>query len=367
MINKIVKYGIVGIGGMGSNHAKTILSNTVTNASLEGVCDLNMKYKENFPQVLFYNNIHEFFNNKNIEAVIIATPHDSHVPLAIQSLKNGKHTIVEKPLAVTANNCKKLIEVANNCNTSFGVMLNQRTIPIYKKLKKIIDDNQLGKIHRIHWTITDWLRTNYYYKISDWRAKWSGEGGGVLINQSIHQLDLWQWLFGLPESVYTRLKLGRFHEIEVEDDVTSFFKYKNGAHGIFVTTTGESPGINRLEIAGENGLIVVENNKIIFNKNETPSSEYIKNSKTLFEFPANSVEKYEYVDEILGGHENIIQNFTNHILGKEKLFVDGREGIHSVELINAMIYSGLNNVEVELPINGKKYENKINEMISNSL
>jgi len=362
--NKI-KWGIIGIGAMGESHAQTLLSNSVENAELHAVCDIDLKCETKFPNIKFFRNSDDLFKDNSVDAILISTPHTTHVPLGIQSLKSGKHTLVEKPLSITAKKTLELINFAKSSNVSFGVMLNQRTNPIYKTLKQMIIDNELGEIQRIQWTITDWFRSNYYYSTSNWRASWQGEGGGVLINQSIHQLDLWQWLFGMPDRVHANINLGRFHNIEVEDDVTALFKYDNGSHGLFVTTTGEAPGVNRLEVASDNGLMIIENNKMIWNKNEISSSEYLKSSKKTMEKPNIKIEELNF-EEINFSTErkNIIQNFSNQILGIERLYVDGEEGLNSVELMNAMIYSGLNNTEVSIPINRENYEKKLAEMIA---
>ena len=360
-----IKWGIIGIGAMGESHAQTLLSNSVKNAELNAVCDIDFKCKNKFPSIKFYTNSNDLFKDKSIDAVLVATPHTTHVPLGIQSLKSEKHTLVEKPLSITTKKTLDLINFANSCDVSFGVMLNQRTNPIYKTLKQMIVDNELGEIQRIQWTITDWFRSIYYYSTSSWRASWKGEGGGVLINQSIHQLDLWQWLFGMPDSVHANINLGRFHNIEVEDDVTALFKYNNGSHGLFVTTTGETPGVNRLEVASDNGLMIIENNKIIWNKNEISTTEYLKRSKKSMEKPNIKVEELKFENiNFSTERKNIIQNFSNQILGIEKLYVDGKEGLNSVELMNAMIYSGLNKTEVSIPINSENYEKKLDEIIA---
>ena len=364
-MNKIIKYGIIGIGGMGANHANLLLENKIENGRLEAICDTNDTFSKNFPNISFYKKTEDFFDKNLIDVAIISTPHRSHIELGKQALKNNINIIIEKPLAVTKMQCREFIEFAKKYDAKFGIMLNQRTNPAFKKLKKMIMNQELGKIHRYQWTITDWFRTDYYYNISDWRATWKGEGGGVLMNQSIHQLDLCQWLFGMPNSIITDMRLGRFHNIEVEDEVTSILKYQDGLKGIFTTTTGEAPGVNRLEIASDYGLVIYEDNCLTWKKLKESTSNYIKNSKTLFEKPSFEVLKFDFPDEDDQHieHNRILQNFTNFLLGKEDLFVPGDQGINSVELINAMILSGLNKKEIVLPLSEEEYENKLEKMI----
>lgn len=368
MSRKIIKYGIIGINGMGANHANLLLNNKVINASLAAICDNNETFSKNFPEIPFYNETSDFFDKKIIDVAIISTPHRSHISLGKQALENNIDVIIEKPLAVTTRQCREFINFSRKFDAKFGIMLNQRTNPAFIKLKDMITKGQLGNIHRYQWTITDWFRTDYYYDISDWRATWKDEGGGVLMNQSIHQLDLCQWLFGMPDSVYTDIRLGRFHNIEVEDDVTSIMKYKDGLKGIFTTTTGEAPGVNRLEIAADFGLVVFENNRITWNKVNDSTTNFIKNSKTLFDMPNVEKLKFEFPPEKDQhiGHNRILQNFTNFLLGQEELLVPGDQGLNSVELINTMLLSGLEEREITLPLNEKEYENKLNQMIGNT-
>ena len=338
-MKKLIRFGIIGIGGMGANHANLLLQNKINNACLASICDMNKSFSKNFIDTPFYSNTSDFFNKDKIDVAIIATPHRSHVNLGKEALENDINVIIEKPLAVTAKQCREFIEFSKKYDAKFGIMLNQRTNPAFIKLKKMIMRGELGKIHRYQWTITDWFRTNYYYNISDWRATWKGEGGGVLMNQSIHQLDLCQWLFGMPDSVITDMQLGHFHNIEVEDEVISILKYKDGMKGIFSTTTGETPGVNRLEIASDYGLIIYENNCLTWKKLSETSTSVIRNSQILFEKPPVETLQFKFPHEEDQHieHNKILQNFTNFLLGKEDLYVPGDQGLNSVELINTMI------------------------------
>jgi len=366
-MEKPIRYGVIGIGGMGANHAKKLQENKIENAILTAVADSNVEYKNKYENIPFFENIDNFFDNKIIDAAIIATPHKSHIDLAKKALENNVNVIIEKPLAITSKKCREFINISQNHKAYFTVMLNQRTNPVYVKIKELINRNELGEVHRFQWTITNWFRTDYYYQTSSWRAKWESEGGGVLINQSIHQLDLCQWLFGMPDSVYTDLGLGRFHEIEVEDEVTSIFKYSNGLKGVFITTTGEAPGVNRLEIASDKGLITIQENNVTWEKIDS-STEFIKNSKTLFDMPKSEKINFNFkvdLDQHVE-HQRLIQNFTNFLLGKENLYVNGKDGLNSVELINAMVLSGLEEKKINLPLDENRYEQKLEEMISKS-
>jgi len=244
-------------------------------------------------------------------------------------------------------------------------MFNQRTDPRYIRLKGLIDSGELGKINRVQWTITDWFRTFTYYASGGWRATWAGEGGGVLLNQCPHQLDLWQWLFGMPESVRAHIELGRFHDIEVEDDVTAYLRYKDGMSGVFITTTGEAPGTNRLEIAAERGKVIVEGTTIEWTRNETETLEHSKTTEKAFGKPGtwNIEIPHHGTGE---QHVGIMKNFANAILHGEELIAPASEGIHSVELANSMIQSGLEDRTVSMPLDAPAYEVLLKENIATS-
>ncbi|MGZ4965281.1 MAG: Gfo/Idh/MocA family protein, partial [Limisphaerales bacterium] len=243
-------------------------------------------------------------------------------------------------------------------------MFQMRVEPRYLKLRKLIAE-ELGEIVRINWIITDWFRTEAYYASGGWRATWKGEGGGVLINQCLHQLDILQWLLGMPTRVRSFVQLGRFHNIEVEDNVTGYMEFKNGATGIFVSTTGEAPGSNRFEIVGTMGKIVLENDKLLFTRNEVSMIEQSKNAKLGFQKP--DVWKVEIPITVEPAqHAVLMQNFVDAIIDGTPLISPGEEGIHSIELANVLLYSGLINQTIEMPMDSAAYEKKLNELIANS-
>jgi predicted dehydrogenase len=232
-------------------------------------------------------------------------------------------------------------------------------------MQKLIQSGELGEIVRMSWILTDWYRTEAYYASGGWRATWKGEGGGVLLNQCLHNLDMMQWLLGMPAQVRGFCQLGRFHQIEVEDNVSAYLEYPNGGTGMFVSSTGEAPGTNRFEIAGTRGKLVLERDKLSFTRNETDMIEFSKSSKVGFAKP-----EVWHVDipfeNAQNPHAILTQNFVNAILDGEKLIAPGEEGIHSVELANVILYSSLLEQTIELPMNSVAYEKKLNELIEGS-
>ena len=264
---KKVRLGIIGIGGMGSGHAMNIKEGKCPEIEVTAVADINpdrLKWaEENLDSsVVKFSSAEELLDSGLIDAVLIATPHYFHTVYAIEAFKRNLHVMSEKPAGVYTKQVKEMNEEAMKANVKFGLMFNQRTDCIYRKMKELVQSGKYGKIKRTNWIITDWYRPQAYYNSGEWRATWSGEGGGVLLNQCPHNLDLWQWICGMPKKVLTKMHFGKWHDIEVEDDVTTYVEYDNGATGTFVTTTGDVPGTNRFEITMEKAKLVAENGKL---------------------------------------------------------------------------------------------------------
>ncbi len=361
-----VRLGIIGFGGMGQAHAANLLAGKVTRCELVAACDAVAANLAKFPQLRGFATPEELFAAKCCDAVLIATPHFAHTTLGIASLDAGLHTLVEKPISVHRADAERLIAAhQRNPRQVFGAMLNQRTDPYYQKIRELIRGGQLGAVRRVNWTITNWFRTYAYYGMGSWRATWKGEGGGVLLNQCPHNLDLFQWMFGMPKRVTGFCAFGRYHDIEVEDDVTAYFEYADGSHGTFITSTGEAPGTNRLEIAAENGRLVYENDKITWTKNAQPMSEFSRTTREAFGRPAT--EEINVTAEGHGPqHIGILQNFTDSILDGSPLMAPGEDGLPSVELANAILLSAWTKQPVDLPLDGAVYEAALNEKIATS-
>ena len=365
---KKVRLGIIGLGGMGVYHAQYLLGGSVNRCEVTAVCDHDPEKLVSFDE---HDNIKKFDDSRKIirsgevDAVLIVTPHYSHTTIGIDALGQGLHVLVEKPISVHKADCERLIAAHKNKRQVFSAMFQMRTDPHYQKIKQMIDDGELGTLTRINWIVTAWFRSEAYYASGGWRATWKGEGGGVLLNQCPHNLDLMQWFFGMPSTVRGFCSLGKYHNIEVEDEVTGYLEYPNGATGVFITTTGEAPGTNRLEICGEKGRLVFENDIIKFTRNEVPMSQFSRTTDRIFATP--DVWNVEIpVDGHGGQHVEITQNFVDAILDRKPLIAPAKEGIHSVELANAMLYSSLIGRPVEMPLDGGKFRRALNKLVRES-
>lgn len=362
---KQVRFGIVGIGQMGGAHAEWISSGKVENAVLTAVCDINPKRKEwaleKLPNdVKFFDNYIDMLESNDIDAVIIATPHYDHPIIAIEALKRDIHTLVEKPAGVYTKKIREMNEVAESKpHLKFGMMFNQRTNPLYQRIKEIVSSGQIGEIRRTNWIITTWWRPQAYYDMSEWRATWNGEGGGVLANQAPHQIDLWQWICGMPTKVRANLKYGSHRNIVVEDDVTAFVEYENGATGTFITCTHDIMGTDRFEIHGDKGKILVEGSKKVTVK-RLRESENDLNNKLTFKDVANlfkgegmsdimDIEEFEIPDQWGIQHINVMINFTKSILEGTQLLAPGTDGINGVIISNAMHLSSWLGEDISIP------------------
>ena len=362
-----VRYGIIGLGNMGGSHLKSFMDGEVENAEVIALADINeeklTRRVAEYEGASFslYASGAELIEKADVDAVIVATPHYSHPELSIMALNKGIHVICEKPAGVYTKQVKEMNEVAQKSSALFTMMFNQRTNCVYRKMREVILSGGIGQVKRVNWIITDWYRTQSYYDSGDWRATWSGEGGGVLLNQCPHQLDLVQWVIGMsPKKVQAHCHFGKWHDIEVEDDVTAYFEYENGATGVFITSTADAPGTNRFEVCGTLGKIVCENNKLSYIKNEVDEREFCYTEKSGFAKPKTEIIELE-TDGKNPQHVGILRNFTNTILGKEELFVKGEEGIMGVQLMDACLLSAWLDRTVELPIDDELYLFELNK------
>ena len=352
---KAVPIGVIGLGNMGCVHARNILENKIPGLRLSATTDQDAARAAQFSEIKFFSTPDEMFASGTVDAVLIATPHYSHTPIGIAALKAGVHVLLEKPISVHKADAERLIAAHTNPKQVFAAMFNQRTDPYYIAIREMVRNGTLGPVRRINWIITNWFRTAAYYASGGWRATWRGEGGGVLLNQCPHNLDLFSWMFGQPQRVRAFCGFGRYHDIEVEDDVTAYLEYADGTTASFITSTGEAPGTNRLEVAAENGRLVMENDRLTLTENETPMSEFSRTAEGGFASPKTT----ENVIPVSGHgeqHIGILRNFTEAILEGKPLIAPAAEGLHSVELANAMLLSAFEERAVQLPLDGATYE-----------
>ena len=365
-----IKLGLIGAGNVGSSHIKNILDGKCPEIVLTAVADRKESrrqwVKETVPGVLIYNEGEELIEKAPVDAVLIAVPHYQHPTLAISAFRHGKHAVCEKPAGVYTLQVRDMMaEADKHPELTFAMMFNQRTNCTYRKIKEMIEGGELGELKRMSWLITDWYRTQEYYDSGAWRATWAGEGGGVLLNQCPHQLDLLQWLCGLPVKVRAFCHEGKWHDIEVEDDVTAYLEFENGATGVFVTTTGDAPGTNRLEISGTKGKIVCEDNKVLFYKLSCDLTEWTKTCPEGFVKPGCEVTEVE-LDGQNPQHPGVLNAFADHILHGGKLIADGREGIRGLTLSNAMHLSSWLGKEVTVPFDEKLFYDMLMERCKTS-
>lgn len=361
-----VRLGIIGMGNIGKFHADYLLQRKVGRCELVAVCSPSLVPSEKYQSLKIFTNGHDLIKSGTVDAVIIATPHPQHAPLGLAALQAGIHLLVEKPVAWHKADAERLIAAhQQRPEIVFAAMFQLRVEPRYLKIQKLIRDGELGRIVRVNWINTDWYRTEAYYTSSAWRATWKGEGGGVLLNQCLHNLDILQWLCGMPKRLRGFCQFGRFHHIEVEDNVTAWLEWADGATGAFIGSSGEAPGVNRFEIAGSRGALLLENNKLTFRRNDANMLQFSQTAKAGFLKPDVWNVEIPYDDAPLP-HAAITQNFVNAILDGQPLIAPGEDGVNSVELANAMVLSSLAGEILELPMSGAAWEKKLQELITQS-
>lgn len=365
-----VRIGIIGIGNMGTTHSKTISEGKVPELELTAVADREegrrQWCKDNLPEsVQIFEEGSDLIASGVCDAVLVAVPHYQHPELSIEALQHNLHVLCEKPAGVYTKQVREMNEAAAKSDRVFAMMFNQRTNCVYRKMHEMVANGELGEIRRVNWIITDWYRTQSYYDSGSWRATWDGEGGGVLLNQCPHNLDLIQWICGMPAKVQAFCHEGKWHDIEVEDDVTAYLEYPNGATGVFITTTGDAPGTNRFEITGDLGKLVCENDKLTFYKLKQGIKEHCATCKGGFDKPECETIEVE-TDGLNEQHAGIMKAFAANILHGTPLVAGGEEGINGLMLSNAMHLSSWLGHAVTLPIDEDEFLKQLNERRAHS-
>ena len=366
-----VRFGIIGVGNIGTLHARYLMAGTVKEACLTAVCDNDLSKHPAIRQLVgdgitLFDDAETMLKSGLIDAVIVSTPHYDHPGLSMMAMRHGIHTLCEKPAGVYTAQVREMNEYARGCNVVFGMMFNQRPNPLYQKVKDLIDSGELGELRRSNWIITNWYRSQSYYNSGGWRATWKGEGGGVLLNQDPHQLDLWQWLVGMPVRMRAFCQFGKHRDIEVENDVTAYAEYANGATGVFITTTAEAPGTNRLEITGDRGKVVVEEGRLRFWRLRESEPEFNARWQNGFGEP----ECWEVIIPTppeSSEHHVVTTNFCDAVLHGKPLIAPGTDGIRGLTLSNAMHLSTWTDDWVNLPFDEALFKKLLDERIATSV
>ncbi len=364
-----IKLGIVGIGNMGSSHLRNYKENKMPEVEVVAVCDIKEERlqwaEKEYPEIKRFSSFDEMLDSGLCDSVLIAVPHYDHPPMTIKALEKGLHVMSEKPAGVYTKQVSEMNSVADKSDKTFAIMFNQRTNPVYRKAKEIVSSGKYGALKRVNWIITDWFRTQSYYNSGGWRATWAGEGGGVLLNQCPHQLDLWQWICGMPTKIKAVCRVGQWHDIEVEDDVLIYAEYANGASGTFITTTGDYPGTNRLEITLESAKLICEDDKLKMFVTKDNTTDILKNSPEGFARIEGEWQDVELEGENTQ-HSGVMNAFAAHILRGEDLIAPGQEGINGLTISNAAFLSSWLDKTIELPINEDLFYEELKKRIASS-
>jgi predicted dehydrogenase len=379
-MSRKVRLGIVGFGTQGSSYAKFITEGAVPNVELAAVADIDQGRRdlvaERHPGVPVFDDFLTMLDSGEVEAVVTTVPHYLHPQFGMQALERGIHVLIEKPAGVYTKQVRELNEfAATKPELTFAIMFNQRTNPLYRRLKEIISSGEIGAIRRTNWIITTWYRPQAYYNQSAWRATWGGEGGGVLVNQAPHQLDLWQWICGVPEKVFAKAAFGFRRNIAVEDEVTAVVDYGDGATGTFVTATHDLTGTDRFEILGDQGKIVVENSKTAVVtrlkrpereiSDSIPREEVGKMMSAQFDPDEYYTQETIEFDSAWGGqHAKVFENFAANILDGTPLLAPGTDGILGVRLANAIHLSAWTGKEVSMDFDEDEFLAELNKKIA---
>ncbi len=359
-----LRLGIIGMGNMGSGHLQNILDGQCPDITVTAFADINQQKLERaskkLPSAACFENAEAMLDSGLIDAALVTVPHYDHPTYALACFLRGIHVIIEKPAGVYVRQVREMNEAAKKSGVVFAAMFNQRTNPLFIRAREIVQGGLLGAPKRFVWIITNWYRTQSYYDSGDWRATWGGEGGGVLLNQAPHNLDLWQWIFGMPQKIRAFLSFGKYHHIDVEDDVTIYGEYANGATAVFISTTGEAPGTNRLEISGDLGKLVLEDGKLKWWKLDRPEREFCFTSKEGFYEAPTSYE--EYSAPAPNGHAAVLNRFADAVLNGGELVAKGEEGIRSLTISNAAYLSAWTDDWVTLPGDEALFEKYLKEL-----
>ncbi|MGQ9541665.1 MAG: Gfo/Idh/MocA family protein [Armatimonadota bacterium] len=360
-----VRFGVIGVGGMGIAHAHLIQQSE--EAELVAVCSASVERTQQVAQrfgVPGFTDYRELLRNGLVDAVLIATPHPSHAQIAEYAFQHGVHVLCEKPLAVSISEGRRMVDSARQNRCLLGAMLQMRTERHFRIARRAVEEGIIGNLMRAQMVAT-WCRSQAYYQSASWRGTWAGEGGGVLLNQAPHQLDILCWLAGLPCKVTAQIRT-RYHRIEVEDEAFALLEYPNGAHGYIYVNVSEVPYTRHFEVVGEQGKVVLDGEQVSVVRIVPPIPQYMEQAQDMWEVPATQTWDID-LPQGETGHAAVIRNFARVVLGREEaLIAPGEEALWSLELANAIILSALRDKTVTLPLDGQEYDALLQELRASS-
>lgn len=356
----MVRIGVVGLGNIGRVYADCIAGGGAAGAPLAAVASRSAPARAPYEQkgAAGFADLESLLRAGAADAVVIALPTWLHASAAHAALAAGMHVMLDKPLALHKAEAERLFAQPRRAGQRFAIMFQLRLDPRFAEIRRLVQSGALGPVRRWAWTVTDWFRPEIYYRSTNWRGTWAGEGGGVLMNQCPHNLDLVRWMLGMPSRVTAFCRFGRHHDIEVEDEVTACLEYPDGVTGVFTASTGEAPGVSRLEIAGDLGLLRLEGGRLTLVRNRFPAREYSRTTRESFGPPPSEAESRE-IPAAARLHAPALANFVHAIERGEPLVAPAEEGLESLELANAMLLSTWTGRSVDLPLDGAAYEREL--------
>lgn len=361
-----LRFALIGLGNIGREHVNSFVSGAINSSRLVAICANSLPAEYKIPEgINYYADYRVMLATEEVDVVLVATPTMTHKEIGLEVLKSGRHLLMEKPVGMTVLEADELANFPLQKNQKFGTVLNQRYDVAYRKIKSLISSGTLGTLQRINWTLTHWYRPDIYYRVSDWRGTWLGEGGGLLLNQCIHNLDVLQWLCGMPKTVWSDCSFGKYHTIEVEDEATVFMRFPNQLTAVFMSSTGEAPGKNQLDIVGDLGTLNFDGKDLLLHQLDESVREHSKNTTEMFSMPRVQTQKLALPAQE-NQHEKQIQSFVDSIVNESKLTNGVEEASKSIELANAILLSSWVNERVVLPLDRKRFQVEFGKRLDQS-
>ena len=337
MNNKQFGFAIIGTGAIAGIHAKAIAA--IPNAKLLGVFNRTKEKAIAFAKEYdcrAYDSIEELLENDDIDIVCICTASGLHRDPAMKAIEAGKHCLIEKPLEVTLEKSDEIINAASEKGVKVAVIYPTRFYPASQQIRKALDDNRFGNLV-LGSAYVKWSRDEKYYASADWRGTWEFDGGGALMNQAIHSVDILQWYMGPVESVQAITANVRHKNIEVEDTAVAILRFKNGAVGTIECSTAVFPGsFKRIEVMGTKGSAVIEENSLTQWEFSEDTEADAKLRETYLEGGPSQGGVANPMDIGCYGHQKQIEDLMEAISEDRAPLVDGLEGRKSVEIVRAV-------------------------------